>query len=97
MGSRKNGYGAFCPRQLFHRARAPPSTQNKIHLLRAAKRCLVMPARREIRRTVGPQPALDILLAELALQELHEPRIATRPWVARFPLTITHLAARQHG
>ena len=43
-------------RQLFSSCSYSLFPQN-IRLLRAAKRCLVMPARREIRRTAGLQPA----------------------------------------
>ena len=57
MGSRKNGYSAFGPSAFSSCSCSPLPRKTRSHLLRAAKRCLVMPARREIRRTVGPQPA----------------------------------------
>jgi hypothetical protein len=51
----KNGYSTFAPSAFF--VMLDSLFPQNIRLLQAAKRCLVMPARREIRRTVGLQPA----------------------------------------
>ena len=86
MGGQRTACTAFClvSNSIILVLPFPGKTRSRSLFLRAAKRCLVMHTRREIRRTGGPQASSHSLGAELAVRQHHEPGGATRRCSAWF-------------